>query len=137
MFMGARSSAKKFLGSSDPGAQRRSLQRRPAWVLYCEEAHILSTVTPRSTGKCTAYVHKWFTSLARSGSTGLLMCRPVLFCSLRIISKTSSSRKRLGHQNEALKEVLWHKRKEKLALLGLQYCSLSRTHPARRHPDKK
>ena len=56
MFMGARSSAKIFFGSSDPGVQQQSLQRRIAWVLRCEEACILSTMTPRSTGKCMVYM---------------------------------------------------------------------------------
>lgn len=40
----------------------------------------------------------------------------MLFYSRRITSKAGFSKKSLSHQNEALEEVLWHKKKEKLAL---------------------
>lgn len=60
MFMGARSSDKAFLGSSDPGVQQQSLEKRAAWVMYCEEAHILNCTTARTNAseqKCMAYMH--------------------------------------------------------------------------------
>ena len=132
--MGARSSAKIFLGFSDPGVQQQSLQRRIAWALHCEEAYILSTMTLRSIGKYMVYMSIWFISLARSGNIDLLMSRTVLFYSLSIISKTfflgSTMVIRMRH---------WRKTsgKKKLPLLGLLYCSLSITHPMKRHQNKK
>ena len=107
--LGIQRSAKTFLVSSHPW-----LQKRAAWCTV--RKHMFSVVWhPRlnaSRWKCMSYRHTWLISRARSGNVGLLTRRIVLFCSLRISWKVGFSRKCLSHQNEALKEVLWHKNKE-------------------------